>query len=157
MGEAAAITTNLAAELAPRDEFGDRLIFAIQRAQQSLLERQHPEGYWQAPLEANGEMNAEYIIFNRFMGVESERALNAKLQHHLLEIQQPNGSWALFPGGEGHLSTTIEAYFALKLNGMRAGDEAMMQSRRWILSKGGIAKAGTLARFYLAAMNQVPW
>jgi squalene-hopene/tetraprenyl-beta-curcumene cyclase len=157
MGEAAAITTNLAAELAPRDEFGDRLIFAIQRAQQSLLERQHPEGYWQAPLEGNGEMNAEYIIFNRFMGVESERALNAKLQKHLLELQQPNGSWALFPGGEGHLSTTIEAYFALKLNGMRAGDEAMMQSRRWILSKGGIVKAGTLARFYLAAMNQVPW
>ena len=31
----------------------------------------------------------------------------------------------------------------------------MMQCRRWVLSKGGIANAGTLARFYLAAMNQV--
>ena len=40
---------------------------------------------------------------------------------------------------------------------MRAGDEPMMQARRWILSRGGIANAGTLARFYLAAMNQVPW
>src|SRR5208282_1629633 len=63
----------------------------------------------------------------------------------------------LFPGGEGHLSTSITAYFALKLTGMRAGDEPMMQARRWILSKGGIANSGTLARFYLAAMNQVPW
>jgi squalene-hopene/tetraprenyl-beta-curcumene cyclase len=40
---------------------------------------------------------------------------------------------------------------------MRAGDEPMMQCRRWVLARGGIAKAGTLARFYLAAMNQVPW
>jgi squalene-hopene/tetraprenyl-beta-curcumene cyclase len=157
MSEAAEMTNGLAVDLAPRDDFGARLTFAIERAQQALLERQRPEGYWQAPLEANGEMNAEYIIFNRFMGVEPEPTLGAKLQKHLLDLQRRDGSWALFPGGEGHLSTTIEAYFALKLNGMRAGDEAMMQSRRWILSQGGVAKAGTLARFYLAAMNQVPW
>ncbi len=32
-----------------------------------------------------------------------------------------------------------------------------MQARRWILAHGGISSAGTLARFYLAAMNQVTW
>jgi squalene-hopene/tetraprenyl-beta-curcumene cyclase len=142
---------------APRDEFGAKLGFAIERAQRWLLDRQHPEGYWQAALEANGEMNAEFIIFNRFMGVEPEPALDAKLKKHLLDIQKLDGSWTLFPGGEGHLSTTIEVYFALKLAGMRAGDEPMMQCRRWVLAQGGIAQAGTLARFYLAAMNQVPW
>jgi squalene-hopene/tetraprenyl-beta-curcumene cyclase len=142
---------------APRDEFAAKLAFAIERAQRWLLDRQHPEGYWQAALEANGEMNAELVIFNRFMGLEPDPALDAKLRKHLLEIQQPDGSWTLFPGGEGHLSTTIEAYFALKLTGLRAGDEPMMQCRRWVLAKGGISKAGTLARFYLAAMNQVPW
>ncbi|HKV54434.1 MAG TPA: squalene--hopene cyclase [Candidatus Binataceae bacterium] len=145
------------AEFAPRDEFGAKLNFTIERAQQALIDQQHPEGYWQAALEANAEMNAEYIIFNRFMGLDADPALDAKLQKHLLDNQQGDGSWPLFPGGEGHLSTSIEAYFALKLVGMRAGDEPMMQCRRWILSKGGIAKAGTLARFYLAAMNQVPW
>ncbi len=144
-------------DVSPRDEFGARLAFAIRRAQEWLIERQHPEGYWQAALEANGEMNAEFIIFNRFMGVDPEPALDARLKKHLLDIQQPDGSWALFPGAEGHLSTTIEAYFALKLVGMRAGDEPMMRARRWVLARGGIARAGTLARFYLAAMNQVPW
>ena len=141
----------------PRDEFGAKLAFSIERARQWLLERQHPEGYWQAALEANGEMNAEFIIFRRFMGLEPDPALDAKLKKHLLDIQQADGSWSLFPGGEGHLSTTIEAYFALKLTGMRAGDEPMTQCRRWVLARGGIANAGTLARFYLAAMNQVPW
>jgi len=142
---------------AARDEFSAKLDFTIDRAQRLMLKRQHPEGYWQAALEANAEMNAEYIIFNRFMGLEPDPALDAKLKKLIIDTQQSDGSWALFPGGEGHLSTTIEAYFGLKLTGMRAGDEPMMQARRWILSKGGIANAGTLARFYLAAMNQVSW
>jgi squalene-hopene/tetraprenyl-beta-curcumene cyclase len=152
-----AITTQNATGFGPRDEFGAKLAFTIGRAQQWLLDRQQPDGYWQAALEANGEMNAEFIIFRRFMDLEPDPALDAKLKKHLLDIQQPDGSWTLFPGGEGHLSTTVEAYFALKLTGMRAGDEPMTQCRRWVLAKGGIAKAGTLARFYLAAMNQVPW
>lgn len=157
MVDAAITSRDGAASFAARDEFAAKLSFTIELAQRWLLERQHPEGYWQAALEANGEMNAEFIIFNRFMGLERDPALDAKLKKHLLDIQQPDGSWTLFPGGEGHLSTTIEAYFALKLAGMRAGDQPMMQCRRWVLAKGGIVRAGTLARFYLAAMNQVPW
>ena len=128
----------------------------ISRAQQSLLSLQKDEGYWQAPLEANAEMNAEYIIFNHFM---SAWTWNSKPSSRslLLELQQPDGSWNLFAGGEGYLSSSIEAYFALKLAGMRAGDEPMAKARRWILARGGIAAAGTLPRFYLAAMGQVPW
>src|SRR6267378_2156965 len=108
----------------PRDEFSAQLEHAIGEAQRALLQQQHPEGYWQA-------------------------ALEAKLKKTLIDTQQGDGSWTLFPGGEGHVSTTIEAYFALKLTGMRAGDEPMMQARRWILAHGGISSAGTLARFYL--------
>src|SRR5260370_25981181 len=81
----------------------------------------------------------------------------AKLKKLLLELQQPDGSWSLFPGGEGYLSTSIEAYFALKLAGMRAGDEEMGQGRRWILSHGGVAKCGSLSRLYLAALGPGPW
>ena len=139
-----------------RHEFLDRVGFAIDRAQRSLIGQQHPDGYWHGALEANAEMNAEYIIFMHYMDAV-DRELEVRLKKFLLETQQADGSWALFKGGEGYLSSTIEAYFALKLAGMRAGDEPMMQSRRWILSRGGISKAGTLARFYLAAMGQVPW
>lgn len=139
-----------------RDEGVARLNHAIDRAQRSLIEQQHAQGYWHGALEANAEMNAEYIIFMHYMGaVDAE--LVSRMKRLLLDLQQPDGSWAIYPGGEGYLSTTIEAYFALKLAGLRAGDEPMMEARRWILSKGGIEKCGTLARFYLAAMGQVPW
>ena len=160
MNQAYQMTTEgqgAAAGVTPRDEFSARLDHAIGEAQRSLLHQQHAEGYWQAALEANAEMNAEYIIFNRFMELEPDPATAAKVKKLLIDTQQGDGSWSLFPGGEGHLSTSIEAYFALKLAGMRAGDEPMMQARRWILARGGIANAGTLARFYLAAMNQVTW
>ncbi len=140
----------------PHDEFAAKIDYTIDRAQRSLVALQHPEGYWHGALEANGEMNAEFIIFSHFMeSVDIE--LEAKLKKHLLDTQNSDGSWSLYAGGEGYLSSTIEAYFALKLAGMRAGDEPLLQSRRWILSKGGIEKCGTLARFYLAAMGQVPW
>jgi len=140
-----------------RDEFSAKVDFTIERAQQALIREQHPEGYWQGALEANAEMNAEYIIFNRFMERPLDSETEAQLKKLLLDSQLPDGSWTLFPGGPGHLSTSIETYFALKLTGMRAGDEPMMRARRFILSQGGIGNAGTLARFYLAAMNQVPW
>src|SRR5271156_1983225 len=135
---------------------GLRLDEVISRAQQALIELQKAEGYWQAPLETNAEVKAEYIIFTHFMDC-MDPELEAKLKKLLLELQQPDGSWSLFPGGEGDLSTSIEAYFALKLAGMRAGDEEMGQGRRWILARGGVPKAGSLARFYLAALGQVPW
>ena len=150
------VSETLSASVNPREEALAKLDYTIERAQRSLVEKQHADGYWHAPLEANAEMNAEFIIFNHFMDVVDIEQ-EAKLKKFLLDQQNADGSWSLFPEGPGHLSTSIEAYFALKLAGMRAGDETMIQARRWILSQGGIEKCGTLARFYLAAMGQVPW
>ncbi len=147
---------NTAIAMSPHDEFVAKVDYTVDRAQRALIALQKPEGYWHAPLEANAEMNAEFIIFNHFMDTVDLEA-EARLKKYLLDIQSPDGSWALYQGGEGYLSTTIESYFALKLTGMRAGDEPMAAARRWILSKGGIVNCGTLARFYLAAMGQITW
>src|SRR5215469_7828351 len=151
-----AVSEPISTSTGPHDEAGAKIDYTIERAQRSLIEKQRPEGYWHAPLEANAEMNAEFIIFTHFMDAVDVEA-EAKLKKLLLDQQNADGSWSLFAGGAGHLSTSIESYFALKLAGMRAGDETMIHARRWIMSQGGIEKCGTLARFYLAAMGQVPW
>ncbi|MGH7840881.1 MAG: hypothetical protein ACREQT_05100, partial [Candidatus Binataceae bacterium] len=62
----------------PRSEFAARVDFTIERAQRSLIKEQHHEGYWQGALEANAEMNAEYIIFNRFMELARDPELEKK-------------------------------------------------------------------------------
>jgi squalene-hopene/tetraprenyl-beta-curcumene cyclase len=157
MSEAVQIVSSAAAApISSQSEFAAKVDYTIERAQRALVALQHPEGYWHAALEANAEMNAEFIIFNHFMETV-DLELEAKLKKHLLDTQNADGSWSLYAGGEGYLSSSIEAYFALKLAGLRAGDEPMMQARRWILSRGGIEKCGTLARFYLATMGQIPW
>src|ERR1700724_3461853 len=155
MNQAAEIE-NTAITMSPHDEFVAKIDYTIDRAQSSLLALQKPEGCWHAPLEANAEMNAEFIIFNHFMDTV-DLELEARLKKYLLDTQSADGSWPLYRGGEGYLSSTIESYFALKLAGRRAGDEPLAAARRWILSKGGIVNCGTLARFYLAAMGQITW
>jgi squalene-hopene/tetraprenyl-beta-curcumene cyclase len=142
--------------LSRANEFVARVDWVIARAARSLLELQAPEGYWNAPLEANAQMNAEFIIFNHFMN-RVDRELEARLARFLLDRQQDDGSWNIFPGGEGYASYTIEAYAALKLAGYPAEAPALARARQWIMSHGGIEHAGTLARFYLAAIGQVPW
>lgn len=156
MAETVQVAKGEAQAVPRRNEFLAKLDYSIARAQRSLLEQQRPDGYWHAPLEANAQMNAEFIIFNHFMGV-ADPGLEAKLAKFLLDNQQADGSWNLYPGGEGYLSYSVEAYFALKLAGLRADHAPMVAARRWILSQGGIEKCGTLARFYLAVMGQVPW
>ena len=153
MGETAQVE---ASERPWADDFFGQVDRAIARAQHSLLRRQQPAGYWHAPLEANAQMNSEFIIFNHFMGAV-DRELEARLARFLLETQQADGSWSLYPGGEGYLSYSVEAYFALKLAQVPIDDERMIAARRWILSCGGIERCGTLARFYLASLGQVPW
>jgi squalene-hopene/tetraprenyl-beta-curcumene cyclase len=139
-----------------RDEFLAGLDWTIERARRSLLALQHSEGYWNAPLEAPAQMNAEFIIFNHFMD-SVDHGLQARVAKYLLDTQQPDGSWNLFPGGEGYASYTIEAYAALKLAGMSADDEPLVRTRKWIKTNGGITRVGTLARFYLASIGLVPW
>jgi squalene-hopene/tetraprenyl-beta-curcumene cyclase len=149
-------TASFAGAPPARDDLARRLDDAIARAQQRLLGLQHPEGYWHAPLEANVGMDAQYVIFNRFMGrrpQETEQRLVARMQ----AVQSADGSWPLYHGGPGHLSTTIEAYFAMKLAGVPADAPVQRRAREFIRSRGGLERAGVFTRAFLAYFGQYPW
>src|SRR5262249_2579607 len=117
---------------------------------------QHADGYWHAPLEANVGMDAQYVIFNRFMG-RGAPLREAALIDNILANQSADGSWPLFHGGPGHLSTTIQAYFALKLAGRAADEPPLARARAFIHAHGGLARAGVFTRFFLAYFGQFPW
>ena len=138
------------------DDLAQRLDEAIARAQARLLGLQHRDGYWHAPLEANVGMDAQYVIFNRFMGrrrQETEHRLVGRMQ----AVQSADGSWPLYHGGPGHLSTTIEAYFAMKLAGVPIDDPALARAREFIRAHGGLERAGVFTRTFLAYFGQFPW
>jgi len=138
------------------DDLSARLSAAIGRSQGAFLRQQHREGFWHAPLEANVAMDAQYIILNRFMGRRMTR-VDRRIVDHMLSTQADDGSWPLYADGPGHSSNTIEAYFALKLAGLSADEPALRRAREFVLTHGGLAKAGVFTRTFLAYFGQFPW
>lgn len=140
---------------------------AIARAQAYLLAQQEPEGYWWAELEANVTLTAEYVMLHRILMHCDERnafsngrdraAQIQQMARYLLRQQCAHGGWELYYGDGGELSTTIEAYFALKLAGITPDDERMQRARQFILARGGLTKARVFTRLHLALFGAYPW
>ncbi|BDV41811.1 squalene-hopene cyclase [Geotalea uraniireducens] len=128
----------------------------IERTRDFFFREQLPEGYWWAELESNVTITSEYIMLFHFMGLvnkEKER----KMANYILSKQTEEGYWCIYYGGPGDLSTTIEAYFALKLAGYPADHPAMAKARAFILSKGGILKARVFTKIFLALFGEFSW
>src|SRR5262249_15678644 len=133
-----------------------RVDAAASRAVDSLLALQCPGGHWQGLVEAAANLEAEYVFVNRLLGrqrAEQER----RMADRLLATQQADGGWSLAPGQPSHLSTTIEAYLALKLTGLASTEPALARAREVVLAQGGLAGAGMFTRFWRACFGQFPW
>ena len=126
---------------------------AIDRAGERLLALQYPEGYWWGELESNVTITAEYLLLTHFLGV-ADGGRWQKIAHYLLEQQREDGTWAVWFGGPGDLSTTIEAYFALKLAGVDPQRPEMERAREFILKQGGIPAARVFTKIWLALFGQ---
>ena len=129
---------------------------AIERTRDFFFREQLPDGYWWAELESNVTITAEYIMLFHFLGMV-DRLRERKMAHYLLSKQTEEGAWAVWFGGPGDLSTTVEAYFALKLAGYAADDPVMCKARDFILSKGGILKTRVFTKIFLALFGEFSW
>jgi len=129
---------------------------AIEKTQEFFLREQLPAGYWWAELESNVTITAEYIMLFHFMGLV-DKAKQRKMACYILSKQTDEGFWCLWHGGPGDLSTTIEAYFALKLAGYPADHPAMEKARSFILANGGILKARVFTKIFLALFGEFSW
>src|SRR5215472_17386840 len=133
-----------------------RLKQALDQAVQWLLERQDRGGWWCGELETNVTMTAEHVLLLRFLDLSLERIRDGAIQH-ILNNQRDDGSWALYFDGRADLSTTIEAYVALKVLGVDPGSDPMQRALTVIHKQGGVAKARVFTKIWLALFGQYPW
>ena len=134
----------------------ERLSQAIRRLQDHILSQQLAEGFWVGELEANTTLTSEYILFRHLIGhVDTER--EQKCVRYLLSQQQPDGGWSLYYGGPSDLSTTIEAYFAMRVARVTPQASAMQRARRFILARGGLTQARVFTKIFLALFGQYDW
>ncbi|RCJ24747.1 squalene-hopene cyclase [Nostoc minutum NIES-26] len=129
---------------------------AIAASQQYLLSMQYPAGYWWAELESNVTITAEVVLLHKIWGTDQTRPLH-KIEAYLRQQQRQHGGWELFYGDGGELSTSVEAYMALKLLGVPATDPAMMRARSFILQRGGISKTRIFTKLHLALIGCYDW
>ena len=116
-----------------------RLQNAIAASQDYLLAQQYPEGYWWSELESNVTITAEVILLHKIWGTDQARPLH-KAETYLRQQQREHGGWELYYGDGGEISTTVEAYAALRVLGVPAQDPALLKAKAFIWAKGGISK-----------------
>jgi squalene-hopene/tetraprenyl-beta-curcumene cyclase len=134
----------------------DRARATLERARDHLLSGQHPAGWWQGELETNVTMEAEDLLMRQFLGILSDDVLEPTARW-IRHRQQAGGGWATFHEGPADLSTTIEAYAALRLAGDPPDAEHMRRARDFVLANGGIENGRVFTRFWLALFGQWPW
>ncbi len=129
---------------------------AVERAADWLLRHQYPEGYWWGELESNVTITAEHLFFTHILGIGTQE-LWERIARYILSEQRPEGFWANWHGGPGDLSTTVEAYLALKLAGVDPDAPAMRKAREWILAQGGVERTRVFTKIWLAMLGEWPW
>jgi squalene-hopene/tetraprenyl-beta-curcumene cyclase len=125
---------------------------AVDLGAERLLSLQHPDGWWKGELESNATMIAEHLFLLHFLGLRDAET-DRLLANELLARRRADGTWSIWFEGPADLSVTVEAYTALKLAGVDAGDA----TRQYIRRSGGVARARIFTRAFLALIGQWPW
>jgi squalene-hopene/tetraprenyl-beta-curcumene cyclase len=129
---------------------------AVERAVNWLLERQHPDGWWTGELETNVTMTAEHVLLMRFLGLPLDDIRDGAARHIMGE-QRADGSWALYYDGPADLSTTLEAYVALKVLGIDPDRDEMRRALATIRRLGGLTEARVFTKIWMAIFGIYPW
>ncbi|MCU1490539.1 MAG: squalene-hopene cyclase [Acidimicrobiaceae bacterium] len=125
-------------------------------AARHLLGLQSPDGWWKGHLETNVTMDAEDLLLRQFLGVRTEEDTAAKAKW-IRSQQREDGTWANFYGGPGDLSTTVEAYVALRLAGDEPSAEHMASAAAFVVQNGGIEHTRVFTRIWLALFGLWSW
>jgi squalene-hopene/tetraprenyl-beta-curcumene cyclase len=129
---------------------------ALRAGVEWLLADQAAAGWWSGELETNVTMTAEQILLYRFLGLPFDHVRDGAIAH-ILHHQRADGSWALYYDGPADLSTTIEAYVALKVLGVDPSRAEMRAALATIHRAGGVASARVFTKIWLALFGKYPW
>src|SRR5271170_6988650 len=130
---------------------------AISAATDALLAVQRPDGHWVFELEADATIPAEYVLMRHYLGEPVDAELEAKIATYLRRRQGAHDGWPLFQDGDFDMSTSVKAYFALKMIGDDIAAPHMARARAAILARGGAAKVNVFTRALLALFGVVTW
>jgi squalene-hopene/tetraprenyl-beta-curcumene cyclase len=128
----------------------------LDAARAALVSMQEAPGYWKGELETNVTMDAEDLLLRQFLGVRTDEQTQASAKW-IRSNQRDDGTWANFYGGPPELSTTVEAYLALRLAGDPPDAPHMRRAADYVLAAGGVEATRVFTRIWLALFGLWPW
>jgi squalene-hopene/tetraprenyl-beta-curcumene cyclase len=128
----------------------------LARAVEALLALQDRDGWWKGTLETNVTMDAEDLFLRAFLGI-SDPETTAGAAAWIRSQQRDDGTWANFFDGPPDLSTTVEAYWALKLAGDDVHAPHMAAARAFVRDAGGLERTRVFTRMWLALFGLWSW
>jgi squalene-hopene/tetraprenyl-beta-curcumene cyclase len=132
------------------------LTTALERSVAALTRLQHPDGWWKGELQTNVTMDAEDLLMREFIGARTEE--QTRLTATWLRSQQrSDGTWATFYEGPGDLSTTVEAYWALRLAGDAVDEPHMLKAAQFVRDAGGVEASRVFTRLWMALFGLWSW
>ena len=146
--------TQLAAQ--PLPAAGPDAAGALARAVAHLRGRQDRHGWWKGELATNVTMDAEDLLLREFLGIRTAQETQ-EAARWIRSQQRADGTWATFHGGPGDLSTTLEAWVALRLAGDRADAPHMARALAFIHREGGLEATRVFTRIWLALFGAWSW
>ena len=128
----------------------------LDKAVAHLLALQDDAGVWKGELETNVTMEAEDLLLRKFLGILDEDTL-ATTARWIRAKQRADGTWANFYEGPADLSTTVEAYVALRLAGDDVEAAHMQAAAQFVRAGGGLPATRVFTRIWLALFGAWPW
>ncbi|MEO6879697.1 MAG: squalene--hopene cyclase [Mycobacteriaceae bacterium] len=129
---------------------------AVARAVEHLRARQSATGWWKGDLDTNVTMDAEDLLLREFLGIRGEQE-TTEAARWIRSQQRSDGTWATFHGGPGDLSTTVEAWVALRLAGDEVSAAHMQSAAEFVRASGGLERTRVFTRTWLALFGLWPW
>ncbi len=128
----------------------------LRRAIDALVALQHPQGWWKGELETNVTIDAEDLLLREFLGIRTVEVTQSSARW-IRSRQREDGTWANFYGGPPDLSTTVEAYVALRLAGDPVDAAHLQRAAQFIQSSGGVERTRVFTRIWMALFGLWPW
>ncbi|KOP83978.1 prenyltransferase/squalene oxidase repeat-containing protein [Cytobacillus solani] len=135
-----------------------RISAGINQLIEKLQQDQSPNGSWDYPFETGISTDCYMIILLRTLEIHDE-ILIKQLTDRIISKQEKTGAWKLYyDEGEGNITATAEAYYALLYSGYyRKQDLRLKKARQYILANGGLDNVHLLTKLMLAMTGQLKW
>jgi squalene-hopene/tetraprenyl-beta-curcumene cyclase len=129
---------------------------ALAAAVAHLRGLQDAAGWWKGELETNVTMEAEDLLLREFLGIRRPEDTDHTARW-IRSKQRADGSWANFFEGPADLSTTVEAWVALRLAGDPVDAPHMVAAQKMIRDAGGVERSRVFTRIWLALFGLWQW